>query len=99
MVSDAKMRVEVFKVVDRKPVKLKDFEVDAKNVGNAKKAARAVLEAEGVYVRALNRNAETGALIVYVEDKRPDARERGKPVVHTGPVGKGRSVRPRRIQR
>lgn len=99
MVIDARMKVEVFKVVDRKPVKFKDFEVDAKNVSHAKKVARAVLEADGVYVRALNRNAENGVLIVYVEDKRPDARERGKPVVHTGPVGKGRQIRNRRVHR
>lgn len=90
----AKVKIEVYRIgSDRKPVKDKEFELESDQLGRAKREARAKLEAEGLYVRSIGRNAETGVLFAYVADKRPDARERGKPVVHTGPVGRDRQIR------
>ena len=95
------MKVEVLKLSDKgKPEPFKEIEVQAKKVGKAKREARVALEAAGLVVRAISPKADGGGgLIAYVTEQRPDARERGKPVVQTGLVGKGRQIRRRSTRR
>jgi hypothetical protein len=93
-------KVEVYKVdADGKPEKFKEIEVDPRNLGKAKRAARDTLTAEGLYPRAINIGGDGKTIIAYVTDYRPDARERGKPVTQTGLVGRGRQLRRRSARR
>ena len=91
-----KLKVEVYELGEGgKPVLLKEFEANATRFGLAKREARVKLEAEGLFVRSITLKADSEIVIVYVTKQRPNARERGKPVVHTGLVGKGREIRRR----
>ena len=94
-----KLKAGIYKVGDdRKPVLLKEIELDATRFGLAKREARSKLEAEGFSVRAISRVADSESVVAYVTEQRPDARERGKPVIHTGLVGKGREIRRRSLR-
>lgn len=91
-----RLKIEVYELGDGgKPSLLKKFEASATRFGLAKREARVKLESEGFFVRSIILKADSEIVIVYVTKQRPDARERGKPVVHTGLVGKGREIRRR----
>jgi len=88
------MNCEVYIVnADRTVAKHGSIVVDETKAGKAIRAARDELS-QRFDVRAVNIKEDRKTLIAYVQAK-PEAvklKERGKPVVHEGPVGKGREV-------
>ena len=92
------MKVEIYKLSDEgHPELFKTIEVESKRAGAAKREAREAIAREGLYPRSIN--IGEGKIVAYATEYRPDARERGKPVTHTGIVGGGRQIRRRSAKR
>lgn len=90
-------KVKVFDVQDRDEQGCKlltELSIDATGVTELQRAIRAKLEGDHA-VRSINLMAgEENCAVVYVQDKPEPGKpkQRGKPVIHIGPVGRGRKI-------